>query len=207
MLGSSSRPPNVATESIMTVKVNDPPALSMEVTPQMDDKAAKPTMELGPIPNIYNNVRSKVEETSTRLPYEMGEVEKPRDAGLHGIDRLVQDLLASQKNLEDERRKVAELDAEITRLKEKVAILLHEAQEGGQKRGTEEARVQELERMSALHDEDANELRRLLAFHKTNGERVSRQLRDLQATNKDLQASLKVAEMALEMKQASLLSE
>jgi chromosome segregation ATPase len=148
------------------------------------------------------------ERTNFRPPYEMTASEKPRDVGLHGIDKLVQDLMASQKNLEGEKGKVAERDAEITRLQEKVAQLMDEAREDGRKRDSTEAKVQELERMSALHsahDEEVNELRRLLAFHQTNGERVSRQYRDLQATNKELQASLQATNKAID-EQISLIS-
>ncbi|KAL7786206.1 hypothetical protein V8C37DRAFT_419627 [Trichoderma ceciliae] len=160
-------------------------------------------MAIGTVVKVPNDVE---ERTSSHLPYEMAVVERPRDAGLHGIDRLVQDLLASHKSLEDEKRKVVERDAEIAQLKEKMAHL--EAGEDGQKPETAGVQMQELELMSAMqstHDGEVNELRRLLTFHKTNGEQVSRQFRDLQATNRDLQVSLQATEKALE-EQASLLS-
>ncbi|KAH6608627.1 hypothetical protein Trco_001973 [Trichoderma cornu-damae] len=182
----------------------------MEATSQNDDISAK-SAGLGtalatpatPIPRICDDTKSEWEETNTHLPYETGSIDKPDDASVHGMDRLVHDLLAAHKSLEEERRKVAEKDAEIARLEAKVTHLLD-----GQKRETADAKAQGSERTSALrttHDEEVNELRRLLEFHKTNGEQVSRRFRDLQAANKDLQASLGAAEMALQ-EQASLLS-
>lgn len=209
MMATSRRAPPIITKSTVTAKVTE-----VEVTPQTDDltttfvyREAPSAIEVGALPRTHNK-ETEWEQTSTRLAYETEVAEKPRDDGLHGIDKLVHDLLATHKSLEEEKRKVAERDAEIARLKERVAHLLEEAREDMQKRETAETKAQELERMSELqskHDEEVNELRRLLAFHKTNGEQVSRQCRELQATNKGLQVSLKANEM-MRQEQAALLS-
>lgn len=151
----------------------------------------------------------KEEETNLlHPPWETAVVQKPRDVSLHGTDRLVQDLLAARTRLDEEKRKVAEKDAEIAHLHEKVAQLLDEAHEHRQKTITAETKAQQVGGINVLQpalDGDVNELRRLLAFHKTNGERVSRQCQDLQAVNRDLQVSLQAAEKALE-EQAALIS-
>ncbi|KAH0491272.1 hypothetical protein TgHK011_002709 [Trichoderma gracile] len=102
---------------------------------------------------------------------------KPRDAAFDEMNRLVQDLLASRKELEDERRKTADKDTEIAQLREEVA---------------------QLQQMDHKDCEEASELRRLLAFHIRNGEQLSRRFRDLQAVNKGLEAQLQAAETALE---------
>ncbi|KAM0258383.1 hypothetical protein ACHAQJ_003858 [Trichoderma viride] len=197
MLGTSSRSTNVTTESIMT-----------DMVPRFAIHPRRGTPSAQTIEAMVKEPSYMEERTDFRPPYEMTVAEKPREAGLHGLDRLVQDLRISQMSLEDEKRKVTEKDAEITRLQEKVAQLLDEAREGGRERDSAEIKIQELERMSVLqpaHDEELNELRRLLAFHQTNGERVSRQCQDLRAINKDLEVSLQATKKALE-EQASLIS-
>lgn len=149
------------------------------------------------------------EETSPfHSHWETAVVQKPRDVSLHGADRLVQDLLSARRRLEEEKGKAAEKDAEIAQLREKVAQLLNEAHDHGQRSNTAVTKAQQVERINILQpalDEDVNELRRLLAFHKTNGERVSRQCQDLQAINKDLQVSLQATEKVLE-EQTALIS-
>lgn len=134
-------------------------------------------------------------------------VQKPRD-GLRGADRLVQDLLVAQARLEEEKKKVAEKDAEIAKLNERLAQSVDEAHGHRQGSVTAATKEQQIERISVLQpalDEEVNELRRLLEFHKSNGERVSRQCQDLQATNKDLQVSLQATEKILE-EQTALIS-
>lgn len=213
MLTALSRATNVTTKSAITEKLENRPVSSMEATLRNGRRDISQPECLQPgyrgrIPwrfrmietEAHDDDEAKLERIPTRMLYEMGVPEKPRDVGLNGMDRLVQDLLASQKSLEEEKTKVADRDAEIARLKEEVAHLLDRAREDGQKRETAEVEVRELERMSALlsvHDEEINELRRLLAFHKTNGGQVSRKFRDLQAINKDLQVQLQVVEMTL----------
>lgn len=125
-----------------------------------------------------------LEQGEADSPNESGVTEKLRITGLRAMDRLVQDLLASQKSLEDEKRKAEDKDAEIARLKEEVAQL--------QQRDCQDCK-------------EVEELRRLLAFYKANGEQVSREFRDLQATNRSLQTQLQATETALE-EQMSLLS-
>lgn len=134
-------------------------------------------------------------------------VQKPRD-GLRGADRLVQDLLVAQARLEEEREKVAQKDAEIAKLREKLAQSVDETHGHRQGSMTAVTKEQQIERTSALQlalDEEVNQLRRLLEFHKTNGERVSRQCQDLQVINKDLQVSLQATEKIIE-EQTALIS-
>jgi uncharacterized coiled-coil DUF342 family protein len=149
------------------------------------------------------------EEETNPLPsgWEAAVVQKPRDS-LRGADRLVQDLLAARTRLEEEKEKVTEKDAEIARLREKVAQLLDEAHDHRQKSSAAGTKALQVGRVNVLQpalDEELNELRRVLAFHKTNGERVSRQYQDLQVTNKDLQDSLQATEKILK-EQAALIS-
>lgn len=139
--------------------------------------------------------------------WETAVVQKPRDS-LRGADRLVQDLLVARARLEEEKEKVAEKDAEIAKLREKLAQLVDEDHDHRQRSITAVTKEQQVERISVLQpalDEEVNELRRLLEFHKSNGERVSRQCQDLQATNKDLQVSLQATEKILE-EQTALIS-
>ncbi|KAL7802004.1 hypothetical protein V8C44DRAFT_370784 [Trichoderma aethiopicum] len=131
------------------------------------------------------DIEVKLEPVKATPSLEKLTARKPRDAAQSAMDRLVQDLLASQQDLEDERSKTADKDAEIAQLKEEVAHL--------QQRDYKDC-------------EEANELRRLLAFHIKNGEQLSRRFRDLQAVNKDLQAQLQASEMALEARNKYRLS-
>lgn len=135
--------------------------------------------------------------------WETAVVQKPRDS-LRGADRLVQDLLVARARLEEEKEKVANKDAEIAQLCKKLAQL-DEDHDHRQRSITAVTKEQQVERISVLQpalDEEVNELRRLLEFHKSNGERVSRQCQDLQATNKDLQFSLQATEKILEEQKA-----
>ncbi|KAL6873090.1 hypothetical protein J3F83DRAFT_732012 [Trichoderma novae-zelandiae] len=131
----------------------------------------------------HGEIKVKLEPIEVPLTLESLTTEKPREAALDGMDRLVQDLLASRKHLKDEKSKAEDKDAEIARLKEEMAQL--------RQRDCEER-------------EEVKELRRLLAFHQRNGEQVSRKFRDLQAANKGLQTQLQAAEMALEEQTALL---
>ncbi|KAL6886504.1 hypothetical protein HDV57DRAFT_490618 [Trichoderma longibrachiatum] len=133
----------------------------------------------------HEDVEVQLEPVKASPSLETLTTRKPRDATQNAMDRLVQDLLASQKDLEDERSKTAVKDAEIVQLKEDMAHL--------QQRDYKDC-------------EEANELRRLLAFHIKNGEQLSRRFRDLQAVNKDLQAQLQASEMALEARNKYRLS-
>ncbi|KAL9477236.1 hypothetical protein ACSS6W_007077 [Trichoderma asperelloides] len=158
-------------------------------------------------------------EDETNIPlshYETVGVQKPRDVSLHGVDRLVQDLLATRTLIEEEKRKVIEKDAEIARMGEQISRIIDKAHtqlldktnEHGPTSNTTETKAQHLERIKVLQpapDEEISKLGRLLDFHKTNGERVSRQCQELQAINKELQASLQAAEKALE-EQVALIS-
>ncbi|KAJ4855131.1 uncharacterized protein T069G_10689 [Trichoderma breve] len=167
------------------------------------------TMEVQTTTDALDNAEISSEQTNTRLPQGM-DSETKNDV-VYRMDMLVRDLLASRKSLEDEKRKSADKDADIAQLKKEVADLRDKARAGGQKHeaageegwafwGFDKASV-----LSSANCEEVNELRRLLAFHKTNGEQVSKKLRDLQATNKDLEAQLQVADTALQ-EQMSLLS-
>lgn len=198
MLGISSRSSNPVPESTMT-----------DMVPR---RALPSRHQLYLTENIRGATNSsKFAEEETYLcpsPWAAAVVQKPRDVSLHKADRLVQDLLAAQTSLDEEKRKVAERDAEIAQLHEKVAQLLDEAHELRQKSDTAETKAQQAQRISLLQpalDEDVNELRRLLSFHKTNGERMSRQCQDLQAMNKDLQVSLQATKKAVG-EQAALIS-
>ncbi|KAL7925148.1 hypothetical protein ACQKWADRAFT_285188 [Trichoderma austrokoningii] len=201
MLGNSSRssiPSHLVTESTMADMVPRRAYSSRRGTSLAENNwTATDTLML--------------DEEETRpfdSQWETAVVHKPRDANFHGADRLVQDLLAARTHLEEEKKKVAEKDAEIARLHEQVAQLADEAHDHRQKTSTAVAKTQQIERYTALQpalDEEVNELRRLLAFHKTNGERVSRQCQDLQAANKDLQVELQAAEKVLE-EQTALIS-
>ncbi|KAM0462973.1 hypothetical protein ACHAPV_003098 [Trichoderma viride] len=136
--------------------------------------------------------------------WETAVVQKPRDS-LRGADRLVQDLLVARARLEEEKEKVAKKDAEIAELCKMLARLVDEDHDHRQRSITAVTKEQQVERISVLQpalDEEVNELRRLLEFHKSNGERVSRQCQDLQATNKDLQVSLQKTEKILEEQMA-----
>lgn len=158
-------------------------------------------------------------EDETNIPlshYETVGVQKPRDVSLHGVDRLVQDLLATRTLLEEEKRKVIEKDAEIARMGEQISRILDKAytqlldktNEHGPTSNTTETKARQLEPIKVLKpapDEEISKLGRLLEFHKTNGERVSRQCQELQAINKELQVSLQATEKALE-EQAALIS-
>lgn len=164
------------------------------------------TMEVRTTTDALDNVETNLEQTNARLPQGMDS--ETQNAVVYRMDRLVRDLLASRKSLEDEKRKTADQDAEIAQLKQEVAYLQDKARAGGQKHEAAEVEVWELEQESVLSPancEEVNELRQLLAFHKTNGQQVSKKLRDLQTTNKDLEAQLQVAETALQ-EQMSLLS-
>ncbi|KAM0511187.1 hypothetical protein ACHAPE_010138 [Trichoderma viride] len=139
--------------------------------------------------------------------WETAVAQKSRDS-LRGADRLVQDLLATRARLEEEKGKVAEKDAQIAQMNEKLGQLVDKYHGHLQNSNMEVAKEQQLERIGALQpalDEEVNELRRLLEFHKMNGERVSRQCQDLQAANKDLQVSLQATEKILE-EQTALIS-
>ncbi|UKZ79632.1 hypothetical protein TrVFT333_007392 [Trichoderma virens FT-333] len=162
------------------------------------------TMQTGR--ETHDDVEFNPEQTNSRLSQGMDL--ETTDAVVYRMDRLVQDLLASRKDLENEKRKTTDKDVEIAQLKQEVAHLLDRAHEEGQKREAAEAEMRELGRMSVVSSvncEEVDELRRLLVFHKTNGEQLSRKLRDLQATYKDLEAQLQVTEMALQ-EQMSLVS-
>ncbi|KAL6817057.1 hypothetical protein J3E69DRAFT_358294 [Trichoderma sp. SZMC 28015] len=167
------------------------------------------TMEVQTTTDALDNAEISSEQTNTRLPQGMDS--ETQNAVVYRMDRLVRDLLASRKSLEDEKRKSADKDADIAQLKQEVADLQGKARAGGQKHeaaqeegwhfwGFDKASV-----LSSSNCEEVNELRQLLAFHKSNGEQVSKKLRDLQTTNKDLEAQLQVAETALQ-EQMSLLS-
>lgn len=157
----------------------------------------------------HDDVEAKLEQINARLPQGMDS--ETQNAVIYRMDRLVRDLLASRKNLEDEKRKAADKDAEIAQLKQEVAYLGDKAHAGGQKHEAAETDewdfwgFKKASVSSSANCEEVNELRQLLAFHKTNGEQVSKKLRDLQTTNKDLEAQLHVAETALQ-EQMSLLS-
>ncbi|KAM6486146.1 hypothetical protein HDV62DRAFT_353240 [Trichoderma sp. SZMC 28011] len=190
------------------------PAMAMEIVPQQTSvgKWIPPhlrtphTMSVQTATGTHDDVEAKLEQTNARLPQGMDS--ETQNAVVYRMDRLVRDLLASRKNLEDERRKAADKDAEIAQLKQEVAYLQDKARAGGQKHEAAEAEMWGFEQASVLSSancEEVNELRQLLAFHKTNGEQVSKKLRDLQTTNKDLEAQLQVAETALQ-EQMSLLS-
>ncbi|KAL6694860.1 hypothetical protein J3F84DRAFT_32484 [Trichoderma pleuroticola] len=195
----------------MTAKPSNPPILAMEVAPPYKNiwgpnLQTSHTMRVQTATEAYDDVEATLERTTARLPQGMDL--ETQNAVVYRMDRLVKDLLASRKSLEDEKRKVADKDADIAQLKQEVAYLRDKAREGGQKQEAAGSEVWELEQASVLSSancEEVNELRRLLAFHKTNGEQVSRKLRDLQTTNKDLEAQLQVAETALQ-EQMSLLS-
>ncbi|PTB67010.1 hypothetical protein BBK36DRAFT_1158957 [Trichoderma citrinoviride] len=118
-----------------------------------------------------------LEEDESDTSVEPGITGKSNIVPLQAMDKLVQDLLASQQNLEDEKRKAEDKDAEIARLKEEAA---------------------QLQQRDHKDCEETNEMRRLLAFHIKNEEQLSRRLRDLQAVNEGLQAQLQATEMALE---------
>ncbi|KAL6904370.1 hypothetical protein GGI43DRAFT_400215 [Trichoderma evansii] len=209
MLGSSPRSSNLTIEPTMADIV---PRRAWPDFPDMPRTLSVRDAE------TFVNAPISVEE-QTNLPpshYEMAVAQKPRDVSLHGVDRLVQDLLATQTLLEDEKRKVAEKDAEIARLEEQISRILDKGytqllgrtNEHGQKSNTTETKAHQPEPINVLQlapDEEVNKLRRLLAFHKTNGEGVSRQCQELQATNKELQASLQATEKALE-EQVALVS-
>ncbi|KAL7960983.1 hypothetical protein V8C34DRAFT_45270 [Trichoderma compactum] len=196
---------------------SNPPATAMEVAPQ-ERSAGKwipphlrtpRTMSVQTATGTHDDVEAKLEQTVALLSQGMDL--DTQDAVVYRMDRLVRDLIASRKSLEDEKRKAADKDAEIAQLKQEVAYLRNKAREGGRKHeatmreGTE---VRELEVGSVLasaSSEEVNELQRLLAFHKTNGEQVSRKLRDLRATNKDIETQLQATEAVLR-EQMSLLS-
>ncbi|KAL5092308.1 hypothetical protein Trisim1_001568 [Trichoderma cf. simile WF8] len=181
----------------LTTRSINPPAMAMEIAPQQTSVGT------------HDDVEAKLEQTNARLPQGMDS--ETQNAVVYRMDRLVRDLLASRKSLEDEKRKAADKDAEIAQLKQEVASLRDKARARRQKHeaareegwyfwGFDKASV-----LSSSNCEEVNELRQLLAFHKTNGEQVSKKLRDLQTTNKDLEAQLQVAETALQ-EQMSLLS-
>ncbi|KAL6800196.1 hypothetical protein J3E68DRAFT_397614 [Trichoderma sp. SZMC 28012] len=164
------------------------------------------TMEVQTTTDALDNAEINSEQTNTRLPQGMDS--ETQNAVVYRMDRLVRDLLASRKSLEDEKRKAADKDADIAQLKQEVAYLRDKARAGGQKHEAAEADMwgfKEASVLSSSNCEEVNELRQLLAFHKTNGEQVSKKLRYLQITNKDLEAQLQVAETALQ-EQMSLLS-
>ncbi|PTB54103.1 hypothetical protein M431DRAFT_509108 [Trichoderma harzianum CBS 226.95] len=164
------------------------------------------TMEVQTTTDALDNAEISSEQTNTRLSQGMDL--ETQDAVVYRMDRLVQDLIAARKSLEDEKKKTKDKDAQIAQLKQEVAYLRNKAREGGRKHEAAGAEVWKLERASVLasaSSEEVNELQRLLAFHKTNGEQVSRQLRDLQATNKDLETQLQATETVLR-EQMSLLS-
>lgn len=190
------------------------PALDTEVAPQSIncDKWIPPhrrssnTTGVRSTTDTLDNVEANSDQTNTGPPQGMDL--DTQDAVVYRMDRLVRDLIASRKSLEDEKRKATDKDAEIAQLKQEVAYLRDKAREGSQKQEAAGSEVWELGQASVLSSancEEVNELRRLLAFHKTNGEQVTRKLRDLQTTNKDLEAQLQVAETALQ-EQMSLLS-
>ncbi|KAK4085326.1 uncharacterized protein Triagg1_316 [Trichoderma aggressivum f. europaeum] len=163
-------------------------------------------MDVQTATGTHDDAEAKLEQTDARLSQGMDM--ETQDAVVFRMDRLVQDLIASRKSLEDEKRKAADKDAEIAQLKREVTYLRNKAREGGRKHEAAESEVWVLERASVLasaSSEEVNELQRLLAFHKTNGEQVSRRLRDLQATNKDIQTQLQATEAVLR-EQMSLLS-
>ncbi|KAL7946007.1 hypothetical protein V8C42DRAFT_49393 [Trichoderma barbatum] len=195
----------------MAAKPNHSPSYAMELALQSGnhnpwDFLPRTSFDIPPRTTEAHDDADSSQHRANRLPQGMDlEVQ---DAAVYRMDRLVQDLLASRRSLEGEKRKTADKDAEIAQLKQEVAHLLDKAREDGPKREAAEAEVRELERMSALNStncEEVNELRQLLAFHMTNGEQVSRKLRDMQATNKDLETQLQVTEMALR-EQVSLLN-
>ncbi|KAK4070458.1 hypothetical protein Trihar35433_4925 [Trichoderma harzianum] len=211
----------IAADALDNVEANleqtSPQALAMEVALQSvyRNRWIPPhlrqsnTMEVQTTTDALDNAEISSEQTNTRLPQGMDS--ETQNAVVYRMDRLVRDLLASRKSLEDEKRKSADKDADIAQLKQEVADLQGKARAGGQKHeaaqeegwafwGFEKASV-----LSSSNCEEVNELRQLLAFHKTNGEQVSKKLRDLQTTNKDLEAQLQVAETALQ-EQMSLLS-
>ncbi|QYT02396.1 hypothetical protein H0G86_009399 [Trichoderma simmonsii] len=204
-------PPHRVARSI------NPPAMAMEIAPQQTSvgKWIPPhlrtphTMSVQTATGTHDDVEAKLEQTNARLPQGMDS--ETQNAVVYRMDRLVRDLLASRKSLEDEKRKAADKDAEIAQLKQEVAYLRDKARAGGQKHEAAEADewdfwgFKKASVLSSANCEEVNELRRLLAFHKTNGEQVSKKLRDLQTTNKDLEAQLQVAETALQ-EQMSLLS-
>ncbi|KAK1241431.1 hypothetical protein MKX08_001405 [Trichoderma sp. CBMAI-0020] len=183
MLGTSSRSSissNLVTESTMT-----------DIVPRRAPSFRADTSLTDNNWTVTDFSMLEEEETNPlHSHWEAAVAQKPRDS-LRGADRLVQDLLLARARLEEEKEKVARKDAEIAKLHEKLAV----------------TKEQQVERMSALPalDEEVNELRRLLEFHKSNGERVSRQCQDLQATNKDLQVSLQATEKILE-EQTALIS-
>ncbi|KAL7912002.1 hypothetical protein GGI35DRAFT_303880 [Trichoderma velutinum] len=198
----------------MAAKPSNPPVLALEVAPHYGSRNIwipphrrySNTMEVQTTTDAFDNVEADLEQTNAHIPQGMDL--EAQEAVVYRVDRLVRDLMASRKSLEDEKRKAVDKDAEIAQLKREVAYLRNKAREGGQNHEAAGAEVWELERASVLDSancEAMNELQQLLAFHRTNGEQVSRKLRDLQAINKELETQLQTTETVLR-EQMSLLS-
>ncbi|KAK5988276.1 hypothetical protein PT974_12418 [Cladobotryum mycophilum] len=187
------------------------PVLMMTTTPRtgksstssVSSQMTHTTMSLDPAPEFRN-------DTQSNSPIHSGTARCARcqDSGLHHIDKLVEDLINSENELESERRKHAQKDAEMAKLEQDLAERSSDLVESQHQRGAAETRVRELEQMASVQagqGKEVDELRRLLAFHVKNGEQLSRQFKDMQAANKHLEASLQQKEAALQ-EQASLLA-
>ncbi|OTA06026.1 hypothetical protein A9Z42_0067430 [Trichoderma parareesei] len=170
----------------MDAKPNIMPTMAMKLAPQYGSRGTCSSQFVASYAmpfNAYTKTNSDLEfeleqDETTGMRNKAGVTENTQNAGLHAMDRLVQDLLASQKGLEDEKRKAEQKDAEIARLKGEMG---------------------QLQQRECVEDaEQVKELRRLLAFHIKNEEQLARRFRDLQAVNKDLEAQLQAAETALE---------
>ncbi|KAL7935362.1 hypothetical protein V8C35DRAFT_299264 [Trichoderma chlorosporum] len=201
-------PTKSSLQSLMAAKPSNLPALNMVLAPQYEnhDKRPSPHLRIQTAAEAHNELETNQEQTSTRLSHSMDL--EAQDTVLYNVDRLVQDLLASRKDLKNEKRKLADKDIEIALLKQEVACLRDKAREDGQKCetvGTEACQSQRVSVLNSAAREEVNELQQLLAYHKTKGEQVSRKLRELQATNEDLETQLQVTATALQ-EQMSLLS-
>ncbi|KAL7819968.1 hypothetical protein V8C26DRAFT_393952 [Trichoderma gracile] len=177
-------------QSLMATKPNTMSPLTMTLAPQYGKRgtwSSQLRMAFAVPPKAFTEtdndveVEMDLEQDQADSPNESGVTEISRPTSLRAMDRLVQDLLASQKNLEDEKRKADAKDAEIARLREEVS---------------------QLQQRDCNDCEQMKELRRLLAFHKTNGEQVSSKFRELQAANRGLQAQLQATKSALEEQMA-----
>jgi chromosome segregation ATPase len=139
--------------------------------------------------------------TTTEIENERAELAELRQ---NTHDMLAQ-LEAKEAELLGKTGELAEQASKLRLLENELSGQVVQAQQERQGREEAERAVQAGQQAQQTLEKDVAELQRLLAFHRTNGELVSKNARSTQAANRQLETSLRAKEAQLK-EQASLIA-